>query len=86
MKAKINVSVPSDVINRPKSTDFNIKRSLFLVLSVGRTRFDDSTKNETYSTKNETSNTCISWLNMQILYFSLCRVKVTVERRIEICV
>ena len=36
--------VPSDVINRPKSTDINTKRSLILVLSVARTIFDESTK------------------------------------------
>ena len=72
-KAKINVS---DVINRPKSTDINTKLSLLLVLSVARTRFGNSTKNQTL-------NTCISWLNMQILYFPLCRGKVTVEPGIE---
>ena len=32
--------------------------------------------------KNQTSNTCISWL----LYFPLCRGKVTVEPGIEISV
>ena len=68
----------SDVINRPKSTDFNTKRVLLLVFSVARKRFDDSLK-------NQTSNTCFSWLNMQILYFPLCRGKVTVEPGIEIC-
>ena len=57
VKAKINVSVLSDVINRPKSKDFNIKRSLLLLLSVARTRFDDSTK-------NHSSNTCISLLKI----------------------
>ena len=44
VNAKINVSVPSDVINPPKSTYLNIKRSLLLILSVARTRFDGSTK------------------------------------------
>ena len=77
--AKINVLLPSDVMNRPKSTDFHTKRSLFLVLTVARTRFDDSTK-------NQVSNICISWLNMQILYFPLCRGNVTVDPGIEICV
>ena len=33
-KAKINVLEPSDVIKRPKSTDFNTKRFRHLVLSV----------------------------------------------------
>ena len=42
VKAKINVSVPSGVINRPKSTDSYINRFLLLVYSVARTRFDDS--------------------------------------------
>ena len=44
VKAKVNVSVPSGFINRPKSTDFYIKRFLRLVHSVDRTRFDDDTK------------------------------------------
>ena len=66
---KINVLVPSDVINRSKSTDCSTKRSLLLVLSVAITRFDDSTK-------NQTSNTCVSWLKMQTLYFPLCWGKV----------
>ena len=34
VKAYFNDLVPSDVINRPKSADLNIKRSLLLVLSV----------------------------------------------------
>ena len=62
-KVQINVSVPSGVIDRPKSTDFYIKRFILLVYSVARTRFD--------STKNQTSNTWISWSNMQMFYFSI---------------
>ena len=54
---KKNVLVPSGVINRPKLTDFYIKRFLLLVHSVARTIFDDSTK-------NQTSNTWISWSNI----------------------
>ena len=42
VKAKINVSV---TFWRHKSTDFYMKRFLFLIYSVARTRFDDSTKN-----------------------------------------
>ena len=38
VKAKSNVSLPSDVINRPELTDFNTKRSLLWVHSVVRTR------------------------------------------------
>ena len=44
IKTKINVLVHSGVINRPKSTEFYIKRFLLLVHSVARTRFDDSTE------------------------------------------
>ena len=62
IKAKINVSVPSGV--KRKSTDFYIKRFLLLVHSVVKTKFDDSIK-------NQTSNTWISWSNMQMLYFSI---------------
>ena len=64
IKAKINVSVPSCVINLPNSTDFYIKRFLLLVHSVTRTSFDDGTK-------NHTSYTWLSWSNMQMLYFSI---------------
>ena len=46
VKAKVNVSVPSDVINRPNSTGFNTKRVILLVISVARTRFDDSIKTD----------------------------------------
>ena len=41
VKAKINVSKPSGVINRPKLTHFYIKLFLLLVHSVARTRFDE---------------------------------------------
>ena len=68
VKTKIYVLVPSDIIKQPKSTDFNIKRFGFLVFSVARIRFDDITK-------NQSSNTWISLLNMQILNFPLCQVK-----------
>ena len=43
-----------------------------MVHSIARTRFDDVTK-------NQPSNTWISWVNIQILYFSLSREKVMVE-------
>ena len=44
VKTKINVSVPSGVINRPKSIDLNIKRFLLLILVLSVARIDDSTK------------------------------------------
>ena len=52
IKVKINVSVPSGVINRPKSINFYIKRFLFLVHSVARTSFDDSTKKSDFKYLN----------------------------------
>ena len=61
VKAKINVSVHSGVIYRPNRLTLTQNGSY-----VARTRFDDSTK-------NQTSNTWISWLNMQILYFFVPR-------------
>ena len=44
VKAKINVLVPSDVINRSKSIDFTTKRFQLLVFSEARTRSNDITK------------------------------------------
>lgn len=63
LKVQIKDLVPSDLkmINKPKRIKFNTKRSPLLINSVIRTRFDDRTK-------NQTSITFISWLNMQILF------------------
>ena len=44
VKAKINVSVPSDVINRSKSIEYSTNCSRLVVHSEARTRFDDDTK------------------------------------------
>ena len=72
LKAKINVSVPSDVINRSKSIDYSTNRFRLVVHSEARTRFDDVTK-------NQPSNTWISWVNIQMLYFPLSQETVMVE-------
>ena len=66
VKAKINVSVPSDVINRSKSIDYSTNGFRLVVHSEARTMFDDITK-------NQPSNTWISWVNAQMLYFRLSR-------------
>ena len=44
VKAKSNVSVPSDVINRSKSIEYRINGYRRVVHSDARTRFDDKTK------------------------------------------
>ena len=46
-----------------------------MVHSEARTRFDDVTKNY----KNQPSNTWISWVNIEMLYFPLSREKEMVE-------
>ena len=46
VKARINVLVPSDVINLSKSIDFTIKCFRFLGFSEAITRFDDMTKSQ----------------------------------------
>ena len=69
VKAKISMSLPSDVINRSKSIDYSTNCFRLVVHSEARTRFDDVTK-------NQPSNTWISWVNIQMLYFPLSREKV----------
>ena len=79
VKAKINASVPSDVINRSMSIDYSTNRFRLVVHSKARTGFDKVTK-------NQPSNTWISWVNIQKLYFPLSREKVMVELGIAISV
>ena len=44
VKGKINMSLPSDVINRSKSIDLTINLFRFVVHSEARTRLDNLTK------------------------------------------
>ena len=46
--AKINVSVPSDVINRSKSIDYSTNRFRLVVHSEARTIFDDIPKKSAF--------------------------------------
>ena len=75
VKAKINVLVHSDVINRSKPFVLTIEYFRLLVLSKARTRCDDMTQ-------DQPSNNLISLFNMQTLNFPLCLV--TVEPGISI--
>ena len=76
VKAKINFLVPSDVINRSKSTDFNTKRSQLLVISVARTRF------EYFSSGFKYLYSLVKYA--KIVLFQCAGRKVKVEQGIEI--
>ena len=69
------LTVPSDVINRPKSTDINTKRSLILVLSVARTNL--------MKVQNFIIDYLYFWSNKQILYFPLCRERRRLSRELK---
>ena len=61
VKAKFNVSVPYDIINRSKPIDFTIEFFRLLVFTNAKTKCDDMTQ-------NQPSNNMISLVNMEILH------------------
>ena len=77
VNVKIKILVPSDVINRSKSIDFNTKCLRLLVLLEASTRFDDVTK-------NQPSNNLISLLSSAFEVVSYLLILVHLES-IEVC-
>ena len=72
VKAKINASVPSDVIYRSKKIDKSANWFRLLDHSEATRLLDDITK-------NQPSNCWISWINAQMLSFQLSRENVLVQ-------